>query len=87
MAQALIRNIDDADMAEIKAQAASEGISVEQRLRNLVTEAARADRDAFWRLAARMREATRGAGLTVEDVLEHNRRDRADRDRRIIGDI
>jgi plasmid stability protein len=87
MAQALIRNIDDADMAEIRAQAARQGISVEQRLRDVVAEAARADRDAFWHLAAKMREATRGANLTVEQVLEESRREREDRDRRIIGDL
>lgn len=87
MAQALIRNIDDADMAEIRAQAARQGISVEQRLRDVVAEAARADRDAFWQLAAKMREATRGASPTVEQILEESRREREDRDRRIIGDL
>ncbi|HEV7352059.1 MAG TPA: hypothetical protein VGN74_02915 [Brevundimonas sp.] len=87
MAQALIRNIDDADMAEIRAQAARQGISVEQRLRDVVAEAARADSDAFWQLAATMREATRGASLTVEEILEESRKEREDRDRRIIGDL
>ena len=87
MAQALIRNIDDADMAEIKAQAAREQISVEQRLRNIVAEAARADRDAFWQTAAKMREATRSASINLDDVLEQSRRDREDRDLRIIGDL
>jgi|GEM_PF-935010 len=87
MAQALIRNIDDADLAEIKAQAAREQISLEQRLRNIVAEAARADRDAFWRTAAKMREATRGASMSLDEVLEQSRKDREDRDLRILGDI
>ena len=84
MGQLLIRNIDDGDIAELKQQAERENISLEQRLRNLVAEAARAEREAFWVLAAKMREATRGAGIDIEAAINAGREER---DRAILGDL
>lgn len=83
MGQLLIRNVPDHEIAELKAQAERERISLEQRLRNLVAEAARKEQDDFWELAARMREATRGAGIDVDAAI---REGREERDRAIIGD-
>ena len=87
MGQLLIRNVDDADIAELKAQAERDNISLEQRLRNLVVEAARREHAAFWALATRMRAATRGANIDVDTVLRESRKDREDRDRAILGDL
>ncbi len=87
MGQLLIRNVDDADIAELKAQAERDNISLEQRLRNLVAEAARKEHDAFWTLAAQMRAATRDANIDVDAVLRESRKDREDRDRAILGDF
>ena len=56
MGQLLIRNVDDDDIAELKAQAERQRISLEQRLRNVVKEAARKERDEFWRLARESRD-------------------------------
>ena len=83
MGQLLIRNVPDHEIAELKAQAERERISLEQRLRNLVAEAARKEQDDFWELAARMREATRVAGIDVDAAI---REGREERDRAIIGD-
>ncbi len=84
MGQLLIRNVPDHEIAELKAQAERERISLEQRLRNLVAEAARKERDAFWDLAARMRDATRGAAIDVDAAI---REGREERDRAITGNL
>lgn len=73
MGQLLIRNIPEGEIAELKAQAERENISLEQRLRNLVAEAARRDRDDFWELAARMRQATRGANIDIRAAIDEGR--------------
>lgn len=84
MGQLLIRNVPDAEIAELKDQAERENISLEQRLRNLIAEAARRERDAFWELAARMREATRGVDIDIEAAIRDGREER---DRAILGDL
>lgn len=73
MGQLLIRQVSDSDIAELKAQAERENISLEQRLRNLVSEAARKDRQDFWALARLSREATRGQQSDVDAVLNNSR--------------
>ena len=73
MGQLLIRNVDDDDIAELKAQAERQRISLEQRLRNVVKEAARKERDEFWRLARESREASRGLDIDVDAVLRASR--------------
>lgn len=80
MGQLLIRNVDDADIAELKAQAERENISLEQRLRNLVSEATTRERDAFWELARMSREATRDKGIDVDSLLRESRQELLDRD-------
>jgi plasmid stability protein len=45
MAQVVIRNIDAAAIARLKARAARKGVSLEGELRAIITEAARRDRD------------------------------------------
>ncbi len=73
MGQLLIRNVDDDDIAKLKAQAERQHISLEQRLRNLVKEAARKEREEFWRLARESREATRGLNIDVDSLLRASR--------------
>lgn len=84
MGQLLIRNVPEAEIAELKAQAERENISLEQRLRNLVAEAAHREQDAFWALAARMRTATRGAGMDIRAAIDEGREER---DRAVFGDL
>lgn len=79
MAQVLIRNLDDADVAELKRMAERENISLEQKLRTIVSDAARRERNQFWELAAQMRDATRGANIDIEALI------RDGRDRDLLG--
>jgi len=73
MAQVLIRNLDDTDVAHLKRMAESENVSLEQKLRTIVSDAARRDRAEFWELAAQMRAATRGANIDIEALIQEGR--------------
>ena len=73
MGQLLIRNVPEGEIAELKAQAERDSISLEQRLRNLVAEAARKDQDDFWVLAAQMRKATQGANIDIRAAIDEGR--------------
>lgn len=75
MGQLLIRNVDDLDIAELKAQAARERISLEQRLREIVRRAARSDNleARFQEVSRRSREQTRDADLDLDAILQEER--------------
>lgn len=75
MGQLLIRNVDDADIAELKAQAEHDNLSLEQKLRDIVAEAARRNEVRFQELSRRSREQTRNSTLDSTALI------RADRDR------
>jgi len=75
MGQLLIRNVDDADIAELKAQAEHDNVSLEQKLRDVVAEAARRNEARFLELSRRSRDQTRGSSLDSTAMI------RADRDR------
>ena len=80
MGQLLIRNVDDGDIAELKAQAEHQRISLEQRLRNVVASAARRDRASFWEIARQSRQASRDLDMDVDAVLRESRQELLDRD-------
>ena len=75
MGQLLVRNIDDDQIAELKAQAAGERISLEQRMRNLIGEATRKkDLEAwFQEVSRRSRDQTRGSNLDVDAMIREDR--------------
>lgn len=75
MGQLLIRNVDDADIAELKAQAEHDNVSLEQKLREIVAEAARRNEALFEELSRRSLEQTKGSKLDSTALI------RADRDR------
>lgn len=75
MGQLLIRNVDDADIAELKAQAEHDNVSLEQKLRTIVTEAARRTEERFLELSQRSLDQTRHSDLDSTALI------RADRDR------
>lgn len=75
MGQLLIRNVDDDDIAELKAQAEHDQVSLEQKLRMIVAEAARRNEAQFDELTRLSREQTRGSTLDSTAII------RADRDR------
>lgn len=75
MGQLLIRNVDDADIAELKAQAERDNVSLEQKLRDIVAEAARTTEALFQEVSKRSLEQTRNSTLDSTALI------RADRDR------
>jgi plasmid stability protein len=60
MAQVLVRNVDAAAIARLKARAARKGASLESELRAIIVAAARDDRATGRRRAAELREALAG---------------------------
>jgi plasmid stability protein len=73
MGQILVRNLDDMVVERLKATARSRGQSLEQTVRDVLTEAVQASRDEFWALADRIREETRGAPLDPVAVIREDR--------------
>ncbi len=80
MGQLLIRQVNDDDIAELKAQARRENISLEQRLRDMVAQTARRDRVDFWEQARISREMTRGANIDLDALLQESRQELIERD-------
>jgi plasmid stability protein len=75
MAQVIIRNLEDADVAALKRMAEHDNVSLEQKLRTIVTEAARRTEERFLELSRRSLEQTRNSTLDSTALI------RADRDR------
>jgi plasmid stability protein len=77
MAQVLIRQLDDQVVEALRARARARGISLEQSLRDLLTEAARQG-DALRDELARLRASTPAAGrqLDVAALIRAGRDDR-----------
>lgn len=77
MAQVLIRQLDEQVVAALRARARLQGISLEQSLRNLLTQAARQDESLRDELA-RLRAKTPAAGrqLDVAGLIREGRDDR-----------
>ena len=66
MAQILVRNLDDGVAERLKARALKAGKSLEQSVREILTEAATPSREDVWAEIDRLREAARErAGGTV----------------------
>ncbi len=77
MAQVIVRSLDDAVVAALKAKAARRGHSLEQELRDVLTAAAAPTRGALLAELDRCRALTPpGDRLLAEDLV------REDRDRR-----
>jgi antitoxin FitA len=76
MAQVVIRNIDDDVVERLKARAAAEKKSLEQKLRDVLTEAARPSRAEVIEELRRLRETSPplppGAPL-AEDLIRDDR--------------
>ena len=75
MAQVIIRNLDERDVSALKLMAEQDNMSLEQKLRMIVTEAARRTEARFLELSSRSLEQTRGSDLDSTALI------RADRDR------
>ena len=76
MANLTIRNLDDAVVAKLKAQAKAHHRSLEAELRALLSEAAaRSSREEFQRIAARIRAMTPDVEQTDSTLLIREDRD------------
>ena len=76
MAQVVIRNIDDEAMRRLKSRAARKGVSLERELREILTEAVRADRAGFGDRAAAFRRKLAGRRHSDSTTLIRKDRDR-----------
>jgi antitoxin FitA len=73
MGQVIIRNLDDAVVANLKRMAARDGKSLEQFLRDVLAETALADREGFVEFAKGMRERSRPAFKDATDLIREDR--------------
>ncbi len=76
MAQVVIRNIDAAAIARLKARAARKGVSLEGELRTIITEAAHRDRDEDVERARTLRSRLGGRRHSDSTRLIREDRDR-----------
>jgi plasmid stability protein len=76
MAQVVIRNIDDAAIARLKARAVRKGVSLEGELRTIITEAARRDREADVARARALRRRLGGRRHSDSTTLVREDRNR-----------
>ncbi|HEX6143549.1 MAG TPA: ribbon-helix-helix protein, CopG family [Geminicoccaceae bacterium] len=76
MAQVLVRNLDDQVVERLRQRAKAEGKSLEQALRDLLTEAARPDREEILAEMDRIRAMTPAAPQTDSAELIREDRDR-----------
>lgn len=81
MGQVVIRNIDDEVLKRLRARAAAQRKSLEQSLRELLTEASRPNRTELIRAAERIRAMSpaRKSGATYPTAEELIREDRDQR--------
>jgi len=73
MGQVLVRELDDAVIARLKAMAKRENISLEQKFRDLAAREANAAEERFQRVAERIREQTRGTDFDTTAMIREDR--------------
>lgn len=73
MGQVLVRELDDKVIARLKVMAKSENISLEQKFRDMATREACLAEERFERVAARIREQTRGLDLDTTAMIREDR--------------
>ena len=73
MGQILIRNLDDEVIARLKLNAEAASTSLEQYLRDLLTEEVRSKRKELLNFAEGMRERSRPAYKDATDLIREDR--------------
>ncbi len=73
MAQVLVRDLDDRVVARLKAMAKAQNISLEQKFRDMAAREVQLAEERFERVAARIREQTRGANLDITAMIREDR--------------
>jgi plasmid stability protein len=82
MAQLTVRNLGSDLVRQLKIRAAQHNRSAEAEHRAILETALRPGPSDFWRLAAELREETRGRAATDSTALIREDRDRDHRDKR-----
>jgi antitoxin FitA len=73
MAQILVRNLDDGIVERLKLRARSKGTSVEQEVRNILTEAARESRTELIEALAEFRTRQKPNRSRAADLIREDR--------------
>ena len=73
MGQVLVRELDDAVIARLKAMAKRENISLEQKFRDMAIREANTAEERFQRVAQRLREQTRGTNFDTTAMIREDR--------------
>lgn len=73
MAQVLVRDLDDRIVARLKVMAKAQNISLEQKFRDMAAREVQEVEDRFERVAARIREQTRGSSLDSTALIREDR--------------
>ena len=73
MAQVLVRDLDDGVVARLKVMAKAQNISLEQKFRDMAAREVQEVEDRFERVAARIREQTRGSQLDSTALIREDR--------------
>ncbi len=73
MAQVLVRDLDDQIVSRLKVLAKAQNISLEQKFRDMAAREVQEVEDRFERVAARIREQTRGSQLDSTALIREDR--------------
>ena len=73
MAQVLVRDLDDQIVSRLKVLAKAQNISLEQKFRDMAAREVQGVEDRFERVAARIREQTRGSPLDSTALIREDR--------------
>ncbi|WP_323762476.1 FitA-like ribbon-helix-helix domain-containing protein [Maricaulis sp.] len=73
MGQVIIRNLDDAVIANLKRMAARDGKSLEQFLREVLAERSNRPRESFLEFARGVSERSRPSDIDPTDLIREDR--------------
>ncbi|MFY9640555.1 MAG: hypothetical protein WCD20_04515 [Rhodomicrobium sp.] len=73
MGQILVRNLEDSVIERLKARALKADKSLEQTVRDILIEAAKAPKDELWAEIDRLREKAGRVSLDATDLIRQDR--------------
>ena len=73
MGQILVRNLEDGVIERLKTRALKADKSLEQTVRDILTEAAKPSKDELWAEIDRLRETAGRVSLGATDIIRQDR--------------
>ncbi|MBI4723841.1 MAG: hypothetical protein HY765_02155 [Rhodomicrobium sp.] len=73
MGQILVRNLDDTVIERLKERALKADKSLEQTVRDILTEAAKLSKDELWAEIDRLRKKAGRVSLDATDIIQQDR--------------